>query len=246
MIATPDITNQSCSVSPLIAYLSDHKADTLARVLKVGEDFGNRYNSLEGEKRPTRFLLAAGSAGIEAATNIEVERGVLKMYLAVYGATALLCLLTFRSIRATIVAMIPLIITTVLCKALMVWLGIGLKVATLPVIAVGVGVGVDYALYLLSVQIAMQRRGATLADAYRRSLDFTGRVVALIGLTMAAGVLTWAWSPIKFQADMGILLSFMFLWNMVGALVLIPALSHFLLNPRPGTVPASLQPHAAT
>lgn len=239
MVSTPDITNQKCSVSPLIAYLSDHKSDTLKRVLKVSEDFADRYNSPEGTEHPTRFLLAAGSAGIEAATNIEVERGVYKMYLAVYGATALLCLLTFRSLRATIVAMIPLIITTILCKALMVWLGIGLKVATLPVIAVGVGVGVDYALYLLSVQLAMQRRGATLAEAYRRSLDFTGRVVALVGLTMAAGVITWAWSPIKFQADMGILLSFMFLWNMVGALVLIPALSHFLLNPKqPASVAA--------
>jgi uncharacterized protein len=248
MIATPDITNQKCSVSPLIAYLTDHKADTLARVLKVSEDFATRYNAPEGTTRPTRFLLAAGSAGIEAATNIEVERGVIKMYLAVYGATALLCLLTFRSLRATIVAMIPLIITTILCKALMVWLGIGLKVATLPVIAVGVGVGVDYALYLLSVQLAMQRKGATLTEAYRRSLDFTGRVVALVGLTMAAGVITWAWSPIKFQADMGILLSFMFLWNMVGALVLIPALSYFLLNPRSGSqaVPSAVPPQPLT
>lgn len=236
MIATPDITNTSCAVSPLIAYLADHKADTLNRVLKVSEAFAAEHNSVNPEDGP-RFLLAAGSAGIEAATNIEVERGILLMYLAVYGATALLCLLTFRSLRATLVAMIPLVMTTIICKALMVWMGIGLKVATLPVIAVGVGVGVDYALYLLSVQIAMQRRGATLAEAYRKSLDFTGRVVALVGLTMAAGVITWAFSPIKFQADMGILLTFMFLWNMVGALVLIPALSHFLLNPKQPTSP---------
>ena len=231
MIATPDITNTSCAVSPLIAYLADHKADTLNRVLKISEAFAAEHNSAKPEDGP-RFLLAAGSAGIEAATNIEVEHGILLMYLAVYGATALLCLLTFRSLRATLVAMIPLVMTTIICKALMVWMGIGLKVATLPVIAVGVGVGDDYALYLLSVQIAMQRRGATLAEAYRKSLDFTGRVVALVGLTMAAGVITWAFSPIKFQADMGILLTFMFLWNMVGALVLIPALSHFLLNPK--------------
>ncbi|MFP3498186.1 MMPL family transporter, partial [Pseudomonas sp. SIMBA_059] len=69
-----------------------------------------------------------------------------------------------------------------------------------------------------------------LAEAYRRALLFTGKVVALVGITLAAGVITWAWSPIKFQADMGILLSFMFLWNMLGALVLIPALSCFLLR----------------
>ncbi|MFV0926595.1 RND transporter [Pseudomonas sp. 1239] len=231
MISAPGITNQQCSVTPMIAYLADHKADTLSRVLKVSEAFATENNTADGAENPVQFLLAAGNAGIEAATNIEVEKGIITMYLAVYGATALLCLLTFRSWRATVVALIPLLMTTIICKALMVWLGIGLKVATLPVIAVGVGVGVDYALYLLSVQLAVQARGASLAAAYRRSLDFTGRVVALVGLTMAAGVITWAWSPIKFQADMGILLTFMFLWNMLGALVLIPALSYYLLNP---------------
>ncbi|MFC5510115.1 RND family transporter [Massilia jejuensis] len=233
VIATPDITNQSCSVSPLVAYLSDHKADTVARILKTAETYAAANNTAPGAAEPVQFLLAAGSAGIEAATNIEVQKSIVTMYLAVYGSTALLCLITFRSLRATIVALIPLVITTLLCKALMVWLGIGLKVATLPVIAVGVGVGVDYALYLLSVQLACQRRGDSLRAAYRRSLDFTGRVVALVGMTMAAGVVTWAWSPIKFQADMGILLTFMFLWNMLGALILTPALSYFLLNPKP-------------
>jgi len=231
MISQPGITNQKCSVTPLIAYLADHKADTLNRVLNVAQDFAGQSKASGAADQP-QFLLAAGNAGIEAATNIEVEKGIVTMYFAVYGATALLCLLTFRSWRATLVALIPLVMTTIICKALMVWLGIGLKVATLPVIAVGVGVGVDYALYLLSVQLAVQQRGGSLATAYRRSLDFTGRVVALIGLTMAAGVITWAWSPIKFQADMGILLTFMFLWNMLGALVLIPALSHYLLNPK--------------
>jgi predicted RND superfamily exporter protein len=103
-------------------------------------------------------------------------------------------------------------------------------VATLPVIALGVGIGVDYALYLLSVQLAQQRAGLSLKEAYASAIGFTGKVVALVGVTLAAGVVTWAWSPIKFQADMGILLTFMFVWNMVGALILIPALSHFLLR----------------
>ena len=67
-------------------------------------------------------------------------------------------------------------------------------------------------------------------DFYQRAVAFTGKVVGLVGVTLAAGVVTWAWSPIKFQADMGILLTFMFVWNMLGALILIPALSHFLLR----------------
>jgi uncharacterized membrane protein YdfJ with MMPL/SSD domain len=112
----------------------------------------------------------------------------------------------------------------------MVLLGIGIKVSTLPVIALGVGIGVDYALYLLSVNLSHLRAGLSLSEAYRRAVLFTGKVVALVGITLAGAVITWAWSPIKFQADMGILLAFMFFYNMIGALILIPALSYFLLG----------------
>ena len=126
------------------------------------------------------------------------------------------------------VAVFPLVLTSILCEVLMVWMGIGVKVATLPVIALGVGIGVDYALYVLSVTIDGLRMGKTLSEAYYEALQFTGKVVVLIGFTLAIGVATGTFSAIKFQADMGILLAFMFLWNMVGALVLIPSLGYFL------------------
>jgi uncharacterized protein len=221
----PELAEHRCAITPLIAYLGDHKADTLTRVVDAVEAFGKAHNTPDRQ-----FQLAAGSAGVEAATNIVVSESNRRMLVLLYGAVVVLCFITFRSWRAVVVALVPLLITSALCEALMVGLGIGVKVATLPVIALGVGVGVDYALYLLSVQLALQRQGVSLREAYRSSLRFTGRVVALVGLTMAAGVVTWVWSPIKFQADMGILLTFMFLWNMIGALVLIPALSYFLLR----------------
>jgi predicted RND superfamily exporter protein len=224
-VLNPDLFNTECSVLPVIAYLADHKADSLKRVAGIAEDFAARNNDQD-----VTFKLAAGSAGIEAATNEVVSRASRSMLLYVYGAVALLCFVAFRSWRAVVVAVLPLILTSILCEALMVYLGIGVKVATLPVIALGAGIGVDYALYLLSVQLGQQRAGLPLADAYRRAVMFTGKVVALVGITLAAGVITWAFSPIKFQADMGILLTFMFVWNMIGALVLIPALSHFLLR----------------
>src|SRR5439155_2162073 len=108
-------------------------------------------------------------------------------------------------------------------------LGIGMKVATLPVIALGVGIGVDYALYVLTVTLAQLRRGQSLSQAYYQALLFTGKVVVLTGITLGIAVATWAFSPIKFQADMGILLAFMFILNMLGALILLPALGYFLL-----------------
>ncbi|RJF95571.1 efflux RND transporter permease subunit [Noviherbaspirillum saxi] len=217
--------NETCSLLTVYAYLSDHKADTLARVVEAVEKYAAVYDTKE-----VKFLLAAGNGGIEAATNIVVKKANRDMLYWVYGAVILLCLLTFRSWRATVCAVIPLVVTSILCEALMVALGIGVKVATLPVIALGVGIGIDYALYVMSILLARMRAGDSLSDAYRVALRFTGKVVLLTGITLAVGVATWSLSPIKFQADMGILLAFMFLWNMVGALVLLPALAYFLLD----------------
>lgn len=218
--------NDSCSLLTLYIYLSDHEADTLSRVVEHVEAFSATNNTDD-----VKFLLAAGTAGIEAATNIVVSQAWDKMLWLVYGAVTILCFVTFRSWRAVLVAMLPLLLVSILAEALMVLLGIGVKVATLPVIALGVGIGVDYALYILSVTLAQMRAGRSLSEAYYRALLLTGKVVMLIGVTLALGVVTWTFSPIKFQADMGLLLAFMFLGNMLAALVMLPALAHFLLRP---------------
>jgi predicted RND superfamily exporter protein len=219
--------NDACSLLTLYVYLRDHKAETLARVVEHVEVFAKANNTAD-----TTFLLAAGSAGIDAATNIVVKNAWRTMLLLVYGAVVLLCFITFRSWRAVLVAVLPLVLTSLLAEALMVGLGMGVKVATLPVIALGVGIGVDYALYILSITLAQLRAGKSLSESYYHALLFTGKVVMLTGITLAIGVVTWVASPIKFQADMGLLLAFMFLWNMLGAMVLLPALAHFFLKTR--------------
>jgi uncharacterized protein len=261
--APRELFNQGCSFLSLYVYLKDHKAETLTSVVETAESFivsngarrpaGTQVDPPGGSGlarggpslRPgadpeVRFMLAAGSAGIAAATNIVVKQAMREMLWWVYGAVVVLCWVTFRSWRAVVVAVLPLVLTSILCEALMVGLNMGVKVATLPVIALGVGIGVDYALYVLSVMLARLRAGESLSAAYLHALQFTGRVVMLTGVTLALAVGTWALSPIKFQADMGILLAFMFVWNMVGALVLLPALAHFLL--RPAARRAALQP----
>jgi predicted RND superfamily exporter protein len=226
-LANLDYVDPGCSIWPMPVYLADHKAETLSDVVETLEQFNEDWPNANIE-----FLGAAGSAGFEAATNIIVEKANREMLYYVYGAVIILCLLTFRSVPGVICAVLPLMLTSILCEALMVWLGIGVKVATLPVIALGVGIGVDYALYVLTVILAKTREGKDLTTAYYETLNFTGRVVALIGVTLAAGVVTWSLSPIKFQADMGILLTFMFIWNMFGALILMPALAVFLIKPK--------------
>jgi predicted RND superfamily exporter protein len=229
--APRELFNQNCDLLTVYVYLKDHKADTLTSVVQTVEQFAATHNSDQ-----IQFLNAAGNAGIEAATNIVVKRSNVQMLFMVYAAVIALCFITFRSWRAVVCTVLPLMLTSILCEALMVGLNIGVKVATLPVIALGVGIGVDYALYILSVTLTNMRNGSSLSDAYYLALLSTGKVVVMTGITLGIAVLTWVLSPIKFQADMGILLGFMFIWNMVGALILVPALAHFLLKPKPQSV----------
>ena len=107
-------------------------------------------------------------------------------------------------------------------------LGIGLKVSTLPVIALGVGVGVDYGIYIYERLQHEMEHGAPLRDAFYEAMRQRGTASVFTAITMSVGVGTWAFSTIKFQADMGILLSFMFLVNVLGAIFLLPALACWL------------------
>ena len=220
------LMNTRCSLLPVVLYLSDHRAETLQSVVEAAEAFAAQ-NRQEG----IHFALAAGNAGIEAATNQEIATAQTRMMLLIYGVVGALVFLSFASWRAVLCIMVPLALTSFLAQALMAYLGIGVKVATLPVIALGVGVGVDYGIYIYSKLEYFLRRGMGIQQAYYNTLTTTGEAVSLTGAMLAVGVATWIWSPIKFQADMGLLLTFMFLLNMVGALWLLPALAHFLIKP---------------
>jgi hypothetical protein len=109
------------------------------------------------------------------------------------------------------------------------YLGIGLKVNTLPVVALGVGIGVDYGIYIYSRFKSYLDKGEDVQTAFHDTLKVTGNAVIFTGITLGIGVFTWIFSPLQFQADMGILLTFMFVVNMLGAILLLPAISSWLL-----------------
>jgi predicted RND superfamily exporter protein len=214
-----------CNLSFVHVSLDDHKAETLIRVTEAAEMFGAEYE-IEG----LTYLLAAGSAGIAAATNDVIADKQLFMLLLVYAVVIAMVFMTFRSLKAVICIIVPLSITSMLCEAVMAYLGIGIKVATLPVIALGVGIGVDYGIYIYSRLEHYLLLSYPIREAYTRTIRSAGRAVTFTGLTLSAGVMTWIFSPLKFQADMGVLLMFMFIWNMVGALTLLPALAALLFK----------------
>lgn len=221
------LLNADCSVMPVMLFLQDHKAETIERVVAAAKQYGAELGDNE-----TRFTLASGPAGVMAATNEAVSDAQQPMMWYVYGAVILLCLLSFRSVRATAAVIIPLYVVSILATALMTKLQIGLTVSTLPVIALGVGIGVDYGIYILSTMNQQLKDGMPLRQAYFEALKERGSAVLFTGVTLAIGVSTWVFSALKFQVDMGILLTFMFIVNMLGAIVVLPALASFFWRNR--------------
>jgi predicted RND superfamily exporter protein len=219
-----ELVNPDCSMAPITLYLADHKARTLTGVVEAVEAFNRDYDTGD-----IQVLPAAGNAGIEAATNMVIKQSERLMLVLVFVIIGSVVLWEFRSIKVTVAIMAPLYLSTVLCEAVMAKMGLGVKISTLPVVALGVGIGVDYGIYLYSRMEGFLQQGLRFGDAFFQALKTTGTSVAFTGVTLALGVATWSFSALKFQADMGLLLVLLFLWNMVGALVLMPALASLMI-----------------
>ncbi|MDF1644120.1 MAG: MMPL family transporter [Pseudomonadales bacterium] len=219
------LMDADCTAMPILVYTADHKAKTIQVII-------DGINEFESGLPIEQFnpKLASANVGIIGATNQAVAAAQLPIMAYVYIAIFLLCVVTYRSIRGTLCIILPLALVSVLCYALMTILDIGLKVNTLPVVALGVGIGVDYGIYIYSRLEEFIAQGMSLQESYYRALRLTGKPIIFTGLTLAVGVATWIFSDLKFQADMGILLTFMFLLNMLGAILLLPAIAHWLIK----------------
>ena len=221
------LLNDNCDVVPVMMFLADHRAGTIERVVTAVKGWRNA-NPVAG----AQVRLAAGNVGVMAATNETVKAKEMMILAGVFAAVLVMCLLTFRSVVGTILVVVPLALVSVLVYAVMALVGIGLKVSTLPMVALGAGIGVDYGIYLFSRMQEFLHQGLSVRDSYERTLRVTGASIIFTGITLAIGVATWVFSPLKFQADIGIMLTFMFLVNMLAAIVLLPALAAWLIHPQ--------------
>ena len=219
------LLNTDCSAMQVLIFTRDHQGETIANIVREIRTWTAAHPNPKLD-----LLLASGNVGVMAATNEAVDAAEVRMLLMLFAAISALCLLEFRSLPALLCIVIPLALVSVLCNALMAMLGIGLKVSTLPVVALGVGVGVDYGIYLFERMKHALAAGASLPEAFHQALRQRGAAILFTAVTMAIGVGSWAFSALKFQADMGLLLAFMFLVNMLGALLLLPALAAVLVK----------------
>jgi uncharacterized protein len=212
--------SKDASMTAAHVYLTDHKAETINRVIEAAKHFRDTHRLEHVNVR-----LAAGNAGVQAAINDEVEKSELPMMLNVYAAIVLLVFLAYRDLRAMLACCMPLAVGTFIGYWFMKELQIGLTVATLPVMVLAVGIGVDYAFYIYNRLQLHLGEGESIFQAMEKALAFEAMATIFTAITLALGVVTWSFSPLKFQADMGKLLAFMFIVNLVMALTALPALA---------------------
>ncbi|MDP9142751.1 MAG: efflux RND transporter permease subunit, partial [Pseudomonadota bacterium] len=177
---------------------------------------------------PVNFALATGNVGVMAATNEVIKEQESRIVIMVYIVILILLWFSFRDWRAIVCIVVPLALVSEMGYGVMATLDIGMKVATLPVLALAVGIGVDYGIYVYGVMAGALGEGKSLRRAYFETLRGTGKAVIFTGLTLGAAVTTWLMSELQFQIDMGKLLLFMFTANMFGAILVLPALAAFL------------------
>ncbi|MEO5811350.1 MAG: MMPL family transporter, partial [Rhodanobacter sp.] len=248
------LLNADCSAIPIMIFLVDHRSTTIDRVVAAVKEFREKNGVWSGgdvnlrmqlseqqaaaqakgedfQSDQVNLRLATGNVGVMAATNDEVRAVDRYMLLLLYAAVFVMCLISFRSPRAALCIVLPLVLVTELGHSLMVQLDIGLKVNTLTVVALGVGIGVDYAIYIYARMNEAMKQGRTIGESYFIALKTTGIAIFYTALTLAAGVAMWIFSDLKFQADMGVMLTFMFVVNMIAAIVFLPALCRWLLRP---------------
>ena len=232
--------NPGCTVLPVHLYLADHKATTIKAIVGAVKAYRAQYPNDNA-----RIRLASGNVGVQAATNEVLETTELKMMLYVYLTIMALVYVTYRDWRATLACCVPLTLATFLGYWFMKELEIGLTVATLPVMVLAVGIGVDYAFYIYNRLQIYLAQGIDIITSFKQALRETGIATIFTALTLSIGVATWSFSDLKFQADMGILLTFMFMINMVMAMTMLPALAVTLdvLIPRRRPVRAPLLSH---
>jgi uncharacterized protein len=185
----------------------------------------------ENPMETVTFRLAGGLLGILAAVNEEVEWSYKWNLILVMVTVFVLSVLTYASVVGALIVMIPSIVAQPLSEAIMYGMGIDANINSLPVAAVGIGIGIDYGYYVLSRIVEEYERCGDHDRAIEEALMTTGRAILFTGTTLTVSVIFWIFFPMKFQSEMAILLTLLLFFHVVGALAFIPGIVS-LLKPR--------------
>jgi predicted RND superfamily exporter protein len=207
----------------LVVFFKDKTGPTIKKAISAAKE---HIETTADPGEGVQYKLAAGVIGVEAAINdVVAEKQLQTLLLALLGVF-IFCTINFRSFKVGLVLMIPLAISNFMAFAYMALNQIGLSLSTLPVSAAGIGMGVDYGIYLVARLEEEKRRGPSISleTALKRTIQTYGKSVIYIAGTLVIGLLIWAFSGLKFQAQMGLMLAIILFLNCLGAVFLVPVL----------------------
>ncbi len=210
----------------IVVLFKDKTGPTIERAINTAKQFINNHSQLE-DKDAVTYKLAGGVIGVEAAINeVVAEKQLQTLLIALFGVFVF-CSLNFRSYKAGLILMLPLALSNFMAFAYMAIFQIGLSISTLPVSAAGIGMGVDYGIYLLARLEEEKKRdpSKSLEEALIRTIQTYGKSIIYIAGTLVLGLLVWVLSPLKFQAQMGMMLAVILFLNCLGAIFLVPILT---------------------
>jgi predicted RND superfamily exporter protein len=234
----------SARYGSIITLFRKHTHDTIMNSIAWAKEFANQY-----EGGDVQFRFAGGLFGILAAVNEAVESSYWKNLGMIFVVVYFCLYLTYGSWYASLILMVPVVLSQLAAEALMVWMHIDLNVNSLPIAAAGAGVGVDYGIYHFSRMIDTYDEIGKLDEAVDYATATTGKAIIFTASTMIAGTGFFWFSELKFQAEMGLLLALLMTFNTFGGLVVVPAFVKvlrpgFLVNRKPKKAVAMPQ-HAA-
>jgi predicted RND superfamily exporter protein len=220
------LVDKNLQNATITIFFRDYSHDTIMEALTRAKDYiaANPVESMD-------FRLAGGLFGILAAINDEVEWSYTWNLVLVLVTVFVLSYLTYWSLAGALIVMIPSIVAQPLTEAIMYWTNIDMNINSLPVAAIGIGIGIDYGYYVLSRITEEYVHFPDVDQAIEEALMTTGRAILFTGTTLTASVIFWLFFPMKFQAEMALLLALILFLHVVGALVFIPSMVS-LFKPR--------------
>lgn len=214
-------TNKDWEIGNLSFYLEDHSMPTIARLTQNLEDFfGDKANIVS----EADFLYSGGQVGIVEALNDEIAASNQKIMIAITLVIFVCIIALYRSISVALILIFSLATANALTYAFMAWKEVGLNISTLPLAALGVGLGVDYGVYMLDRIKEEYKLCGSATEAMHRALMTSGNAIVITALTMVLPLVPWIFmSPLRFQSEMSMLLGMVLIMNMIGSLLFVPA-----------------------
>jgi uncharacterized protein len=202
--------------------LRDHTYGTLNDIRDRIQTFVDQRVTPDKNLDKVHVDYLAGIAGLYLAANDVLKKLDFLNITFVLAVVWIFCVFSFRSFVAGFMFLFACVLANFGAFIYMNIRGIGLTIDTIPVISLGIGLGVDYGIYTVSRIRDEVMGGMEVDDAVVLALKTTGVAVFNTFLVMIGGIFPWIFSPLLFHSQMSTLLIFLMGTNMIAGCIVLP------------------------